>query len=147
MVGGVGAVGGLGGAGKGWVSPLYVFYTDKGWSAPHMFESSLQMYTHTHKQTHMCARVCIHARAYKGWQLASKCIEPESVGGGGGGREQGFSGLFMGSTPRIGRAAPSVGMVVALYEVVKHGLRRIEGREKGEGTREGREEVAMGVVD
>eukprot|EP00897_Mesotaenium_endlicherianum_P004364 jgi/Mesen1/3956/ME000209S02967 len=39
-------------------------------------------------------------------------------------REAGFKGLFTGVGPRVGRAGPSVGIVVSLYEVVKHFLQR-----------------------
>ncbi|KAH7281522.1 hypothetical protein KP509_36G051800 [Ceratopteris richardii] len=39
-------------------------------------------------------------------------------------REGGFSGLFMGVVPRVGRAGPSVGIVVSFYEVVKYALHK-----------------------
>jgi len=35
-------------------------------------------------------------------------------------RDGGVRGLFMGVGPRVGRAGPSVGIVVSFYEVVKH---------------------------
>lgn len=41
-------------------------------------------------------------------------------------REQGYKGLFTGLVPRVGRAAPSVGMVVSSYEIVKHLMRHQE---------------------
>lgn len=37
-------------------------------------------------------------------------------------RERGMKGLFTGIGPRVGRAGPSVGIVVSFYEVVKHFL-------------------------
>ncbi|KAA8540007.1 hypothetical protein F0562_026699 [Nyssa sinensis] len=37
-------------------------------------------------------------------------------------RDGGMKGLFMGAGPRIGRAGPSVGIVVSFYEVVKYVL-------------------------
>ncbi|KAH9625806.1 hypothetical protein KSS87_016373 [Heliosperma pusillum] len=37
-------------------------------------------------------------------------------------RDGGWRGLFMGVTPRVARAGPSVGIVVSSYEVVKHAL-------------------------
>lgn len=39
-------------------------------------------------------------------------------------REEGLQGLFMGVVPRVGRAGPSVGIVVSFYEVVKYALHR-----------------------
>eukprot|EP00271_Cylindrocystis_brebissonii_P010524 TRINITY_DN26721_c0_g1_i1.p1 TRINITY_DN26721_c0_g1~~TRINITY_DN26721_c0_g1_i1.p1 ORF type:complete len:538 (+),score=82.70 TRINITY_DN26721_c0_g1_i1:171-1784(+) len=39
-------------------------------------------------------------------------------------REQGTKGLFTGLTPRAARAAPSTGLVVSFYEVVKYVMRR-----------------------
>lgn len=37
-------------------------------------------------------------------------------------RDGGMKGLFMGVAPRVGRAGPSVGIVVSSYEVVKYFL-------------------------
>ncbi|XP_004494794.3 mitochondrial carrier protein MTM1 isoform X1 [Cicer arietinum] len=37
-------------------------------------------------------------------------------------RDGGLRGLFTGVVPRVGRAGPSVGIVVSFYEVVKYGL-------------------------
>lgn len=37
-------------------------------------------------------------------------------------RDGGMKGLFMGVGPRVGRAGPSVGIVVSFYEVVKYAL-------------------------
>lgn len=37
-------------------------------------------------------------------------------------RDGGLKGLFTGVGPRVGRAGPSVGIVVSFYEVVKHVL-------------------------
>lgn len=37
-------------------------------------------------------------------------------------RDGGFRGLFTGAGPRVGRAGPSVGIVVSFYEVVKYAL-------------------------
>ncbi|XP_016205291.1 mitochondrial carrier protein MTM1 isoform X4 [Arachis ipaensis] len=39
-------------------------------------------------------------------------------------RDGGLRGLFTGVGPRVGRAGPSVGIVVSFYEVVKHALHR-----------------------
>ncbi|CAL4978684.1 unnamed protein product [Urochloa decumbens] len=39
-------------------------------------------------------------------------------------RKEGINGLFRGAGPRMGRAGPSVGIVVSSYEVVKHILHR-----------------------
>lgn len=39
-------------------------------------------------------------------------------------RKEGVKGLFTGVGPRVGRAGPSVGIVVSFYEVVKHVLHR-----------------------
>ncbi|XP_020576786.1 mitochondrial carrier protein MTM1-like isoform X2 [Phalaenopsis equestris] len=39
-------------------------------------------------------------------------------------RSNGLKGLFTGVGPRVGRAGPSVGIVVSFYEVVKHVLHR-----------------------
>ncbi|WVZ72887.1 hypothetical protein U9M48_021276 [Paspalum notatum var. saurae] len=39
-------------------------------------------------------------------------------------RNEGMSGLFRGAGPRMGRAGPSVGIVVSSYEVVKHIMHR-----------------------
>ncbi|KAL1350409.1 hypothetical protein HN51_014484 [Arachis hypogaea] len=39
-------------------------------------------------------------------------------------RDGGLTGLFTGVGPRVGRAGPSVGIVVSFYEVVKHALHR-----------------------
>lgn len=38
-------------------------------------------------------------------------------------RDGGIKGLFTGVGPRVGRAGPSVGIVVSFYEVVKYALR------------------------
>lgn len=37
-------------------------------------------------------------------------------------RDGGLRGLFTGIAPRVGRAGPSVGIVVSFYEVVKYAL-------------------------
>ncbi|KAL6126271.1 hypothetical protein ACLB2K_074322 [Fragaria x ananassa] len=37
-------------------------------------------------------------------------------------RDGGMKGLFMGISPRVGRAGPSVGIVVSFYEVVKYAI-------------------------
>ncbi|OMP08562.1 Mitochondrial substrate/solute carrier [Corchorus olitorius] len=37
-------------------------------------------------------------------------------------RDGGIKGLFTGLGPRVGRAGPSVGIVVSFYEVVKYAL-------------------------
>lgn len=37
-------------------------------------------------------------------------------------RDGGMKGLFTGISPRVGRAGPSVGIVVSFYEVVKYAL-------------------------
>ena len=37
-------------------------------------------------------------------------------------RDGGMRGLFTGVGPRVGRAGPSVGIVVSFYEVVKYAL-------------------------
>lgn len=37
-------------------------------------------------------------------------------------RDGGLKGLFTGVGPRVGRAGPSVGIVVSFYEVVKYML-------------------------
>lgn len=37
-------------------------------------------------------------------------------------RDGGMKGLFTGIGPRVGRAGPSVGIVVSFYEVVKYAL-------------------------
>ena len=37
-------------------------------------------------------------------------------------RDGGLRGLFTGVAPRVGRAGPSVGIVVSFYEVVKYVL-------------------------
>lgn len=37
-------------------------------------------------------------------------------------RDGGMKGLFTGVGPRVGRAGPSVGIVVSFYEVVKYVL-------------------------
>lgn len=37
-------------------------------------------------------------------------------------RDGGVKGLFTGVGPRVGRAGPSVGIVVSFYEVVKYAL-------------------------
>ncbi|XP_011628452.1 mitochondrial carrier protein MTM1 [Amborella trichopoda] len=39
-------------------------------------------------------------------------------------RDGGMKGLFMGAGPRVGRAGPSVGIVVSFYEVVKFSLHK-----------------------
>lgn len=39
-------------------------------------------------------------------------------------RDGGMKGLFAGVGPRVGRAGPSVGIVVSFYEVVKYVLHR-----------------------
>lgn len=39
-------------------------------------------------------------------------------------RDGGIKGLFTGIGPRVGRAGPSVGIVVSFYEVVKYVLHR-----------------------
>ncbi|XP_008783808.2 mitochondrial carrier protein MTM1 isoform X2 [Phoenix dactylifera] len=39
-------------------------------------------------------------------------------------RKEGVKGLFTGVRPRVGRAGPSVGIVVSFYEIVKHVLHR-----------------------
>ncbi|OWM68685.1 mitochondrial carrier protein MTM1-like [Punica granatum] len=48
-------------------------------------------------------------------------------------RDGGVKGLFAGLSPRVGRAGPSVGIVVSFYEVVKYALhqRHITGDGKG----------------
>lgn len=38
-------------------------------------------------------------------------------------RDGGMRGLFTGVGPRVGRAGPSVGIVISFYEVVKYVLR------------------------
>ncbi|KAM7508589.1 hypothetical protein LguiA_019042 [Lonicera macranthoides] len=38
-------------------------------------------------------------------------------------RDGGIKGLFTGVSPRVGRAGPSVGIVVSFYEIVKYGLK------------------------
>lgn len=39
-------------------------------------------------------------------------------------RDGGMRGMFAGVGPRVGRAGPSVGIVVSFYEVVKYVLQR-----------------------
>lgn len=39
-----------------------------------------------------------------------------------------MKGLFMGVGPRVGRAGPSVGIVVSFYEVVKYALQNRKHR-------------------
>ncbi|PWA60316.1 Mitochondrial carrier domain-containing protein [Artemisia annua] len=47
-------------------------------------------------------------------------------------RDGGMKGLFMGVGPRVGRAGPSVGIVVSFYEVVKYVLHNRKHRLPGE---------------
>lgn len=41
-------------------------------------------------------------------------------------RKEGIQGLFMGVIPRVGRAGPSVGIVVSFYELVKYALHQTQ---------------------
>ncbi|XP_057805782.1 mitochondrial carrier protein MTM1-like isoform X2 [Salvia miltiorrhiza] len=45
-------------------------------------------------------------------------------------RDGGVRGLFAGAGPRVGRAGPSVGIVVSFYEVVKYALLYTQSKEK-----------------
>ncbi|KMZ56459.1 putative Mitochondrial carrier protein [Zostera marina] len=44
-------------------------------------------------------------------------------------RDRGVRGLFTGIGPRVGRAGPSVGIVVSFYEVMKYGLNKRQSNE------------------
>lgn len=48
-------------------------------------------------------------------------------------RDGGMRGLFTGIGPRVGRAGPSVGIVVSFYEVVKYGLHHRQQLNNGTG--------------
>lgn len=48
-------------------------------------------------------------------------------------RDGGMKGLFAGVGPRVGRAGPSVGIVVSFYEVVKYCLHHRHIKDGGRG--------------